>query len=102
MEKDVPRGPHDLGGVSKFLCEPVDTEPHALTDFDKEVDALRGVLGAKRVMTVDELRRGIEAIPEAEYHRLSYYRRWIRSITDNLLAKGVITEAELRTALERV
>jgi hypothetical protein len=102
MDKDAPRGPHDLGGVSKFLCEPVDTEPHALTDFDREVDALRGVLGTKRVMTVDELRRGIEAIPEADYHRLSYYRRWIRSITDNLLAKGVITEAELRAALDRV
>ena len=84
------------------MCEPIDVEPHALTDFDKEVDALRGVLGMKRVMTVDELRRGIESIPEAEYHRLTYYRRWIRSITDNLLKKGIITEAELRAALERV
>lgn len=102
MDKDVPRAHHDLGGVAKFMCEPVDTEPHALTDFDKEVDALRAVLGMKRVMTVDELRRGIEAIPQAEYHRLSYYRRWIRSIAGNLLAKGVITEPELRAALERV
>jgi hypothetical protein len=102
MHKDAPRSHHDMGGVSKFLCEPVDVEPHALTDFDKGVDALRAVLGAKRVMTVDELRRGIEAIPEAEYHRLSYYRRWIRSITDNLLVKGVITEAELRATLDRV
>jgi nitrile hydratase subunit beta len=102
MDKDVPRAHHDLGGAPKFLCEPVDVEPHALTEFDKEVDALRGVLGMKRVMTVDELRRGIESIPEAEYHRLSYYRRWIRSITDNLLRKGVITEAELRAALDRV
>ena len=40
MDKDVPRAHHDMGGVSKFLCEPVDVEPHALTDFDKEVDAL--------------------------------------------------------------
>src|ERR1700758_1518521 len=102
MDKDVPRAHHDLGGVSKFMCEAVDVEPHALTDFDKEVDALRGVLGAKRIMTVDELRRGIEAIPEADSHRLSYYRRWIRSITGNLLERGVITEAELRTALDRV
>ena len=44
MDKDVPRAHHDLGGVSKFLCEPVDIEPHALTDFDKEVDGLAGVL----------------------------------------------------------
>ena len=102
MDKDVPRATHDLGGVSKFLCEPVDIEPHALTDFDKEVDALRGVLGQTHIMTVDERRRGIEAIPETDYHRLSYYRRWIRAITDHLLVRGVITEAELRDALERV
>jgi hypothetical protein len=98
----VPRAHHDMGGVSKYLCEPVDVEPHALTDFDKEVDALAAVLRMKRMFTVDEMRRGIEAIPEAEYHRLSYYRRWIRSITDNLLKQGVITEAELRAALDRV
>jgi nitrile hydratase subunit beta len=53
-------------------------------------------------MTVDELRRGIEAIPEAEYHRLSYYQRWIRSIADTLLRKGVVTEEDLHAALERV
>ena len=91
-----------MGGISKFMCETVDTEAHALTDFDREVDAIRGILGAKKVMSVDELRRGIEAIPEADYHRLSYYQRWIRSIADNLMARGVITEAELRAALEQV
>jgi hypothetical protein len=101
MDQDPPRAHHDMGGVPKYMCEPVDVAPHALTDFDKEVDALRQILGMKGVMTVDELRRGIEAIPEAEYHRLTYYRRWIRSITDNLLRKGVITEAELTAALER-
>jgi nitrile hydratase subunit beta len=100
MDKNVPRATHDLGGVSKFMCDPVDVEPHALTDFDREVDAIRQILGMKKVMGVDELRRGIEAIPEADYLRLSYYQRWIRSITDNLLARGVITEAELRAALE--
>jgi hypothetical protein len=96
------RAHHDMGGVSKFLCEPIDTEAHALTQFDREVDAIRGILGAKGVMSVDELRRGIEAIPEEDYARLSYYQRWIRSIADNLLARGVISEAELQSALARV
>jgi hypothetical protein len=100
MDDDSKRAHHDMGGIAKFMCESVDIEPHALTAFDHEVDALRGVLGAKAIMTVDELRRGIEAIPEDEYHRLSYYRRWIRSIADNLLRKGIITETELRAALE--
>ena len=99
MDKEAKRAHHDLGGAVKFMCEPVDIMPHGLTEFDRAVDALRGVLGAKQIMTVDELRRGIEAIPEDEYHRLSYYRRWMRSITDNLLRKGVLTEAELRSAL---
>ena len=100
MADDTKRSPHDLGGVAKFMCEAVDIEPHALTAFDREVDALSGVLRAKQMMTVDEMRRGIEAIPEDEYHRLSYYRRWIRSVADTLLRKGIITEAELRAALE--
>jgi hypothetical protein len=99
MDTNEARAHHDLGGVSKFLCEAVDIEPHALNDFDKAVDALVTVLRMKRLMTVDELRRGIEAIPEDTYHRLSYYRRWIRSLTDNLVRKGIVTEAELRAAL---
>jgi hypothetical protein len=101
MENDRPRAHHDLGGVGKFMCLPIDTEPHTLTDFDKEVDAIRQILGQKGIMSVDELRRGIESIPEQEYHRLSYYRRWIRSITDTLLRKGVITEAELHAELDK-
>jgi hypothetical protein len=100
MDKEAKRAPHDLGGAAKFMCEPVDIEPHALSDFDREVDALRQMLAVKKLMSVDELRRGVEAIPEGDYHRLTYYRRWIRSITDTLLRKGVITEAELRAALE--
>jgi hypothetical protein len=93
------RAHHDLGGVSRYVCASVDTTPHALSAFDKQVDALRQLLSAKGLMSVDELRRGIEAIPEAEYHALSYYQRWMRSIAATLLARGVIDDATLRTAL---
>ena len=98
---EAARAHHDMGGVARFLCEPIDTGSHALTAFDREVDAIRQILGAKGVMSVDELRRGIEAIPEEAYHRLSYYERWIRSIADNLMARGVVSEAELLAALEQ-
>ena len=102
LPEHSPRAMHDLGGVSRFLFERVDVTPHTLTDFDKEGDALRQILGIKGIMSVDELRRGIEAIPEDEYHRLSYYQKWIRAITATLLRKGVIEEDELRAALESV
>jgi nitrile hydratase subunit beta len=100
-DEAAPRAMHDIGGVSRYLCEPVDKEPHELTDFDREVDAIRGILGAKQVMSVDELRRGIESLPEADYLRLSYYERWLRAMTAILLGKGVIGEDELRAALEK-
>ena len=103
--RDLPetrsRAMHDMGGVSKFMCDAVDVEPHALNDFDREIDAMRQILGARKLMSVDEMRRAIEAIPEADYLRMTYYQRWLRSITDNMLAKGVFTEAELRAALDK-
>ena len=63
MVDDAKRSHHDLGGVARFMCEAVDVDPHALTGFDREVDALSGVLRAKQMMTVDEMLRGIETIP---------------------------------------
>lgn len=101
MDQDEPRRHHDIGGVSGFMCRAVDTGHHTLTAFDRQVDALRQILGGRGIMSVDELRRGIEAIPEGDYHRLGYYERWIRSIADHLLRSGVVTEAELSGALER-
>ncbi|MFC7739620.1 nitrile hydratase, partial [Roseomonas sp. GCM10028921] len=65
-------------------------------DFGKRVDALRQLLAQKKLMTVDELRRGIEAIPEDEYLALTYYERWLRSMTALMVEKGVVSEEELR------
>ena len=62
MTEDTPRAMHDLGGVAKFMCEAVDVEPHELTDFDREVDAIRGILGAKQVMSVDECTREVSGV----------------------------------------
>lgn len=96
---DRPRAHHDMGGVPRFLCVEIDTEPHVLTDFDREVDALRQLLAMKGLMTVDELRRGIEEIPEEDYLRLSYYQKWIRSITATLIRRGILAEAEVAARL---
>jgi nitrile hydratase subunit beta len=99
METNEHRAHHDLGGVPKFLHDKVDIEPHDRSDFDRQVDALVSIVRTKRLLVLDEFRRGVEAIPVEAYHRLSYHTRSLRSLTDNLIRKGLVTEAELQAAL---
>jgi nitrile hydratase subunit beta len=87
---------HDLGGASRYRCTPVERDEAPPDDFGKRVDALRQILAQKKMMTVDELRRGIESIPEAEYFSLTYYERWLTSITALMIEKGVVTAEEVR------
>lgn len=81
---------HDMGGLARFRCTPVEHDEAPPDAFGRKVDALRQLLSQKGLMTVDELRRGIESIPEAEYFALGYYERWLRSITTLMIEKGVV------------
>jgi hypothetical protein len=92
-----PPATHDLGGAPRFRCAPVDPADDAPPDaFGQRVDALRQLLASRGLMTVDELRRGIEAIPEAEYHAMSYYQRWLRAMAAVMVEKGVVAAEDLR------
>lgn len=93
------RGYHDLGGLTGG---PIDREEHEAALWEKRVHAMLNLLGAEDVITVDELRYGIETLGEAEYARLSYYQRWIESITRALNQRGVITTEELTRKLAEV
>ena len=86
---------HDIGGIQRFHCTPVEHDEEPPDAFGKRVDALRQLLAKQGYMTVDELRRGIESIPEDEYFALTYYERWLTSITTLMLEKGVVSAAEL-------
>ena len=85
---------HDMGGLP---AGPVERDEHDYAPWEKRVDAiLRLLADPKRgVITVDELRRGIEELGPGAYDEMSYYERWIASVTNNLLEKGVITVDEL-------
>jgi len=98
MSEDAPNpATHDIGGAARFRCTPVEPDDEAPPDeFGKRVDALRQLLAQRKLMTVDELRRGVEAIPEGEYHALGYYERWLRSISGLMLEKGVVQPEDLR------
>lgn len=90
-------GHHDLGGNHEFdgekVCREEEYPDHGA--FGGRVDALRLVLGAKKIMSVDELRRGVEAIPKDEYFNTQYYERWLRAITYILIEKGVIEQKDI-------
>lgn len=89
---------HDMGGLE---AGPVDRSEHAHAPWEKKVDAILRLLVAREVMTLDELRRGIEDLGPGAYDELSYFERWISSITNILLEKGVLEPAELGEAIER-
>ncbi|MGF1474273.1 MAG: hypothetical protein ACFB6S_01755 [Geminicoccaceae bacterium] len=85
---------HDMGGLN---AGPVEQDEHDYAPWEKKVDAILRLMSDKkrRVMTVDELRRGIEELGPGVYDELSYYERWIASVTNILIEKGVIEVDEL-------
>jgi hypothetical protein len=89
----VERGVHDRGGLP--TDEPIDRSEHTLEDWELLTDALVGALARRRLVNVDELRRGIESMPAAEYEQASYYERWLFSIETILTEKGVLAAGEL-------
>ncbi|HEY9549509.1 MAG TPA: nitrile hydratase [Kiloniellaceae bacterium] len=85
---------HDMGGLPAGAVE---LGEHDYAPWEKRVDAILRLLAdsKRRLITTDELRRGIEELGPGAYDEMSYYERWIASITNNLLEKGVITVDEL-------
>ena len=84
---------HDRGGWP--TDEPIDQSEHQLMDWERRMDALHGVLGAKGLRTVDEMRRAIESLDPALYESLSYYEKWTAALEILLLEKGVLTKDEI-------
>lgn len=80
---------HDMGGLPEG---PIDRGEHDYAPWEKRVDAILRLLSdpKRKVITVDELRRHIEELGPGAYDEMSYYQRWMASIGNNLLDKGVI------------
>ena len=98
---DQPRGPHDMGGQP---AGPVARTEHDYALWEKRVDALLVLLSRKdrRLVTVDELRRNIESLGADAYETMTYYERWIHSISQTLIQRGVISIDELGRKMAEV
>jgi hypothetical protein len=99
----IERSHHDMGGLPAAR---VRRREHAYDDWELRVDAmlllLVGVMGGEKRMTVDELRKNIESLPPADYDGMGYYDRWVISLTQTMIQRGVITTDELARKLEQV
>jgi hypothetical protein len=93
------RSHHDMGGLP---AGPVTPTEHDYAPWEKRVDALLVLLTGAKQMTVDELRKNIEAIGPDAYERMTYYERWIHSITQTLIQRGVLTIDGLGRKMEEV
>lgn len=85
---------HDMGGLE---AGDVVASEHCFELWEKKVDAIVKLLSTpdRKILSTDELRRGIEDLGPGVYDELNYYERWISSATNLLLEKGVITVDEL-------
>jgi len=90
---------HDRGGWPTDA--PIDRAEHELADWEMLMDSIVGTLGARGVMNVDELRRGIESMGPADYEAASYYERWLFATETILAEKGVLSPGELDEQVAR-
>ena len=95
----VARAVHDRGGWPTDA--PIDRTEHQLDDWEILMDAIENVLEQRGVMNVDEMRRGIESMPPADYEAASYYERWLYATETILEEKGILVpdEVDMRLTL---
>ena len=90
---------HDMGGQD---AGPVPMEGHDFALWEKRVDALMVLCGAKGLFTVDGLRRALEDMGEEAYEKYSYYERWIAATNQNLIEAGAYTLEELGARMQEI
>jgi hypothetical protein len=93
------RSHHDMGGLPAGRVEATE---HDYALWEKRVDALMVLLSADGRMSVDELRKNIEGLGASAYDGMTYYERWIHSISQTLIQRGVVTIDELGRKMAQV
>jgi hypothetical protein len=93
------RGNHDMGGLD---AGEINLEEHDYAMWEKRVDAMMRLLSGNGNLSVDQLRKGIEALPPDAYDQMTYYERWISSLTNSMLNQGAFTVEELGTKMAEV
>ena len=91
-------GVHDMGG--QHGMGPVQyekNEPVFHAAWEGRVYALARAMRAWRKWSIDTDRHAIELLPPADYLRMSYYERWFRRLTIQVVQYGMVTKEELES-----
>jgi hypothetical protein len=97
-EDTSPRGYHDIGGDAAGAIPKAELP---WMHWEKQTEAVRNLLGdgTRRIVSLDEMRRGFESFGADKYKALSFYRRRLEAMIDVLVEKQVITREELDAAI---
>jgi len=81
---------------------PVPDDQHDFALWEKRVDALMVLASSKGLFTVDGLRRVLEDMSPDTFETMTYYERWIASVSQNLVEAGAFSTAELADRMAQV
>ena len=80
----------------------INHDQHDFALWEKRVDALMVLSSSVGLMNTDSLRRVLEDMGKDAYETMSYYERWIVSVSQNMVEAGAFSTAELADKMAQV
>jgi len=80
----------------------INHDQHDFALWEKRVDALMVLVSSAGLMNTDSLRRVLEDMGEEAYETMTYYERWIASVSQNMVEAGAFSTAELAEKMTQV
>ena len=92
------RQPHDMGGLE---AGPIDTVDHGMAFWERQTNALRGVVVRSGIATLDELRRANEDLGD-RYLELTYWEKAAVGLRTVLVERGVVNDAQVEARMTEI
>ena len=90
---------HDMGGDP---AGHINHDQHDFALWEKRVDALMVLASSVGLMNTDSLRRALEDMGVEAYETMSYYERWIASVSQNMVESGAFSTEDLADKMAKV
>jgi nitrile hydratase beta subunit len=89
-------GVHDMGGMQDMgPIEYEKIEPVFHADWEGRVYAMNAAVAATGKLEMVSIRPPIESLTALEYLRMSYFERFLTSLTERMVASAVVTRDEI-------